>query len=344
MRFQWKFGLLLLLLTAWCIPSCRARSSGESSANERLKLAVCTSSVTATQLPLAYAVQRGLFAKYGLDVEVISMDSGSRAVAALVSGSTSVCQISGTPVVNAVAGGADLAIIGAIISTNPYSLMVSPEIRSPEDFKGKAVAVSDVGSSSAISMRIALRMLGLDPDRDVTILSLGAQSERRAALEAGYVVGMTADPPESIFARKRGYHALLDLSAMNLPYLQTGTVTTKAFIGSHRAALVNYMKAVSEAVYLLKKDKQDAVIELSKHLEVDSRTESDTLEETYNVLIKRIFNFPPSPSLQGIQLLIDEIALQNPDAKRLKPEDIADLSIVEELEGNGFFRNLAERK
>jgi NitT/TauT family transport system substrate-binding protein len=338
------FGLFLVLLTALCIPSCRARSSGESSAKDRVKLDVCTSSVTATQLPLAYATQRGLFAKYGLDVSITSMDSGSRAVAALVSSSASVCQISGSAVVNAIAAGADLAIVGAVIGTNPYSLMVSPAIRSSEDLKGKVVAVSDAGSSSAISMRMALRILGLDPDRDVTLLSLGAQSERRASLEAGYVVGTIADPPESIFARKNGYHALLDLSAMNRPYLQTGTVTTKAFIGTHRTALLNYMKAISEAVYLLKRDKEDAIRELSKHLELDSQKESDTLEETYDVLVKRIFTYPPVPSLQGIQLLIDEIAIQNPEAKRLRPEDVADLTIVKELEGTGFFRSLAERK
>jgi len=310
----------------------------------RIKLAACISSATAAQLPIEYAMKKGLFAKHGLDVTITPIDSGSRAVAALVSGSVQVCQIASPAVVNGVAAGADLSIVGGLINSSVYSLMVAEDIRSAADLKGKAVAVSTAGSASAISMRMALMTLGLDPDHAVTILSVGGQAERMAALEAGYVVGTLADPPESVLTRERGYHALLDLSGMNLPYQHAGTVTTKAFVASNRAAVLGYVKAVSEAVFQLKKNREEALAELSSYLQLDPVKQAAALAETYDTLIKRKFSDVPYPTVAGVQTLIDEISAQNPDVKRLKAADLADLSIARELEESGFFRRLAEGK
>src|SRR5262245_52780197 len=70
------------------------------------KIDVCTSSSTFTQFPVVYARDRGVFKKYGLDVVLVTIDGGSRAVAALISNSVQLCQISGPAVLNAAIAGA----------------------------------------------------------------------------------------------------------------------------------------------------------------------------------------------------------------------------------------------
>lgn len=252
--------------------------------------------------------------------------------------------MAGSAVVNAVAAGADLAFVGGLLNTLVYSLMVPADIRSPSDLKGKAVAISAPGSSTDMAMRLALRTLGLQPDRDVAVLAIGNQSTRMAALEAGYVAGTLLNPPDTILVGRKGFHALLDMSAMNVPDLHSGTVTRRAFIHDHRATVVNFMKAMSEAIFMVKRDKDTTLRLLSNLLQVDRQKENAALTETYETLIKGKIEDIPYPSPVVIEAVLAEMSHGQPSAPRLKPEQIVDVSIVQELEDNGFFRDLWQTK
>ena len=225
-----------------------------------------------------------------------------------------------------------------------YSLMVPAGIRSAADLKGKAVSVSAAGSGSETGMRTALRILGLRPDRDVAILAIGGQAERMAALEAGYVVGTLVSPPETTLARLKGHHTLLDMSKMDLPLPQTTIATSRAFIKSNRATVLSFIKAISEAVFMMKQDKESSLEVLSKYLQVDRSREAASLEETFEVIIKGKMADKPYPTEAGIEALLREISAENPNAARVKPEHITDSTIVRELEDSGFFSDLFRRK
>ena len=346
-RQRFRLRIALGSLAVCLLLSCAAQPSSDSpnsTAHGRIKLNVCTSSTSSTQVVALYALDKGIFAKYGLDVSLTSTDSGSRAVAALISGGAQLCQISGPAVVHAVVAGADVVIVGTVVNTYVYSLMVPADIRSPADLKGKTVAVSTPGTASESAMRLALRSVGLEPHRDVAILAIGGQGERMAAMEAGYVAGTLLSFPEITLARQKGFHVLLDLSAMDLSDLHSGTVTSRAFIESNRTTVLNFVKAVAEAVFLIKKDQEGAVATLSKLLQLDIQKEAAALGETYEVLLKRKLVDIPYPSLAAIEAVLAEIAHENPSAGRFRPEEVADLSVVRELEDSGFFKDLAGRK
>lgn len=309
-----------------------------------IKVNVCNSSSSGTQVVTAYALEKGIFATHGLDVTLVTINSGSRAIAALISGSVQLCQMAGSAVAHAVVAGGDVAIIGALFNGYVYSLMVSADIRSPADLKGKAVAVSAFGSASETAMRLAIRTLGLQPDRDVAILAIGGQPERLAALEAGYVVGTLLSFPETILARQKGLRVLLDLSTLDLPTLHTGVATSKDFLTGNRSTVLNFMKAITEAISLIKRDKEGAIAAISRAMQLDRQKDAAVLEETYDVLYKHKLVDIPVPSLAGISALLAEIALENPAAARFTPEAVADLSVVRELEAGGFFAGLSRRK
>ena len=327
--------------------SCAAQPSNKlpnSVADGRIKLNMCISTTSATQVVAVYAPEKGIFARHGLDVTLTSVDSGSRAAAALISGSVQLCQISGSAVVHAVVAGGDLVIIGALFNTNVYSLVVSTNIRFPSDLKGKSVAVSTAGSASETDMRLALKALGLQPDRDVAILAIGDPSERMAALEAGYVAGTLLSFPETALAKQKGFQMLVDMSTLGLPTLHTGTVTSRAFLQSNRTTALNFVKAIAETVFWIKSDREGALAALGNHMQLDTQKDAAVLRETYEVLLRRQLVDIPYPSLAGIEAVLAEIAHENPGAARFKPEDVADLSVVREVENSGFFSDLLGRK
>jgi len=345
-RQRLRLRIALCSLVLCCLLSCVAqpsRGSRNSMADGRIKLHVCISATSGVQAVPVYALQKGIFARHGLDVTLISIDSGSRAVAALISGSVQLCQMAGSAVVHAVVAGADLAIIGTLVNTYMHSLMVSTDIRSPSDLKGKAVATTTAGSAVETATRVALRTLGLRPDRDVALLTVGGTGERMAALEAGYVAGTVLSVPETILARQRGFHPLLDMSTMGLPNLHTGTVTSRAFLRSNRTTVLNFMKAITEAAFLIKRDREGTLAALSRHTQLDIQKDAAVLGETYEVLRRKLVDIP-YPALAGVDAILAEIAHENPGAARFKPEDVADLSVVRELETSGFFRDLLGRK
>ena len=320
------------------LPSASAVNDGTTGSESPIKLTVCASTSGGSITVLTYAVEKKIFTKYGLDVTPVALDSGSRAVAALVSGSAPICQISGPAVVYGIVAGADLTIVGNLTYT--YSVMVPSSIRSAADLKGKAVAVSAAGSAAEKSMRLALETLGLRPDRDVTLLEIGSQGDRTAAMEAGYVSGTLLTPPETVMAKKKGFHELLDMSTTGLPDLHSGIITSRAYLKNNRETVLRFVKAMAESIFLIKNDKQSALALMSKLFQLDPQKDSSVLEETYEVFLKdKVLNVP-APSLAGVEAILAEIKKENPSASQFKPEQMVDFSIIAELEQNGFFRVL----
>jgi ABC-type nitrate/sulfonate/bicarbonate transport system substrate-binding protein len=258
----------------------------------------------------------------------------------LVSRSAPLCQISGPAVVYGIVAGADLAIIGNLIDTYTYSLMVPTRVRSAADLRGKAVAVSAAGSAAEKSMRLALEILGLRPHKDVTLLEIGSQGDRTAAMEAGYVAGTLLTPPETVIAKKKGFHELLDMSTTGLPDLHSGMITTKAFIKDNRETVLRFMKAMAESIFLIKNDKPSALAVMAKLFQLDLQKESAVLDETYQIFLKDKLLDVPAPSLAGVEAILEDIRKENPTASQFKPDQMVDRSIIAELEQEGFFREL----
>jgi len=336
-----RIGLYSVALLA---ASCAApRDHRQSLSAGPIKVNVCTSAVSGTQIVSLYALDKGMFARYGLDVTVVPVSGGPRAVAALISGGVRICEIAGPAVVHAVVSGADVTLVGGLMDGYVYSLMASASIRSPSDLKGKAIAISEAGGASETAARVALRTLGLQPDRDVAVLAIGGQQERLASLEAGYVAGTLVSFPETILARERGLHVLLDMSTLDLPTLHTSIATTRAFLKSDRTTVLNFMKAIGEATFSIKHDKGGTTALLARYLQLDPEKDAETLSETYESLYHHKLREVPYPSLAGAEAVLVEIAQQNPAAARFRAGQIADTTVVHELEAGGFFKKMVER-
>ena len=287
------------------------------------------------------AKETGIFAKNGLDVQLIYFAGGTTAVMALISGETPITQTAGPGIVNAVLSGSDAVMIAGGVTTLDYWMLSRPEIKTPEQLKGGAVAISRFGSASDFIVRYALQRLGLTPVKEVAILQVGALPDRLAAMETKRVQATVLAPPAMYIAQKRGYNILADVAALGLAYQATGVGTTRKYIREHPDIVRKYIRAQVEAVHRFKTDRETSLKVLSKYLGVK---EKDILDKTYEGAIAE--NKLPAkqyPTIEGIKTILEPLK-NDPRLKNLKPEDFVDMRFIKELDDSGFIDKLYKGK
>src|SRR6478672_760801 len=219
------FGLLVFFITI--------AGAAEKEPNSPLeKITIAYSSVSGHMAPLWIAHDAGFFRKYGLDVQPVFIESGSTTVKSLMSKDVAFAQMAGAGVVQSRLQGTDITMIAGFLNTMDYQLMVEKNISRPDQLRGKTLAVSRFGSSSDFATRYALDKYGLKPNEDVTILEIGSQPARFAALQTGKIQGAMVAVPLTLKAKALGFHALADLQMLGLEYQHTGLATTQALIKS----------------------------------------------------------------------------------------------------------------
>jgi len=306
------------------------------------RLNVGYSAASGDQLPAWVAKDSGIFAKYGLDVQVIFFTGGTTAVLALVSGDVPIAQISGPGVVNSVLAGSDAVFIAGGMTSLNYVLMGKPGVKSVEQLKGGTLAISRFGSATDSIARFALRKTGLTPGKDVTIVQVGSGPERLSALLTGRVTAAVINPPSSFQAEKRGLATLADVAKMGLVFQHTGAVTTKKYIREHTDIVRRYVRAHVEAVHKMWADKESSIKALARFM--GSGIDRETLERTReDVMTEALYSKKQYPSLEGIKTVMDDIAERDPRAKSFKPEQFVDFTFIKELDQSGFIDGLYKK-
>ena len=288
------------------------------------------------------AKEGGIFAKNGLDVQLIYFAGGTVAVMALASGETPIIQTAGPGVVNAALSGFDAVMIAGGVVTLDYWLLSRPEIKTPEQLKGGAVAISRFGSASDFIVRYALQRIGLTPIKDVAILQIGALPDRLAAMESKRVQATVLAPPAMYVAQKRGFNIMADVAALGLAYQATGVATTRKFIREHPDIVRKYVKSQVEAVHRFKTDRETGINILAKYLGIK---EKDILERTYEgASAENKLPAKQYPTVEGIKTILEPMAKQDPKAKAAKAEDFVDMRFIKELDESGYIDNLYKGK
>lgn len=305
-----------------------------------VKLNICYSAKSASAASLWYAQDSGIFSKYGLEVNLIYIASGSDAVTALISGDVDMCMVAGAAVVNAVAAGQDTVMIAGLYNRFIAGFYTTSNIKTPDDLRGATLAISRPGSSSTVGTLLVLDAFNLVADQDVTLISVGNDPERLVAMKSGQVSGAVLSPPSSIEAEREGFNKLFDLAASDIPYQFTGIGTTRTFIKSDRAAVISFMKALLETNARMKADPEGTKTILASYLELDPNADSFVLERSYDAFIANNLEDIPYPTLPGIQTIIDTSISTNPDVASVTPEEVVDMTIVAELEESGFISSL----
>jgi ABC-type nitrate/sulfonate/bicarbonate transport system substrate-binding protein len=313
---------------------------GSPAAAQLRKINIAYTATSPYQAALIITKDAGLFRKHGLDVSLIFTAGGSLGVQAMLSGDVAMNLSDGAASVGSKLSGVDNLIVASFINTFPYSLISIPEIKQVSQLKGTSVAVSRFGSATDLGVRMALAKVGLNAEKDVTMLQIGAQTARFTALQTKQVQSTIITPPFTLTARKMGYNTLIDMAQLNIPYQLTALTVMRSYIKEHPDIVQAAVTALSEGIHYYKREKEATIKILGKYLKTDDH---EALEETYREVALKVLPEKPYPTLPGIQTILDEYAKRFPKAKTMRPEEFVDLSFVKKLDDEGFFERLYKR-
>jgi ABC-type nitrate/sulfonate/bicarbonate transport system substrate-binding protein len=291
---------------------------------------------TARVMSQAYpwiAEEAGLFKKYDLEIPLVFVTPGAPAVAAILSGDSEVAVIGAAGITRPfVQGNKDPVIIGGIKSLLTHSILAKPDIKRPEQLKGKRIGVSRIGSNPHYFAVQALRHYGLD-SRDVSYLQAGGAPETLAALVAQGIDAAVLTVPTDAQALKLGYHYVIYGPDLRIAYAATTFTTRRSIIAKREPVIGRFMRAMAESAKIMHTDKEYTYKILGKYLRIDDRK---LLEASYNVEIKAL---EPrlAIKLEGLQSTLEEISPVDPRAKNVKPQEMVDTRYLDEMENSGFF-------
>jgi NitT/TauT family transport system substrate-binding protein len=311
-RFGWSLGLFLIALAP-----CPGFGAD--------KLVGIHSARTMSQSMPWIAEEAGLFKKYGLEFQLVYISSASMVTAAMLSGSGDVAISGGEAIVRAAVQGVnELVFIAAAKNSLTHSILGRPEIKSPENLKGKTLGLTRIGSNSHYFVIQALRRYGLEPSA-VHFLQTGGQVENLTALLSGKVDAATMTGPSGgARAVAEGFRYVVYGPDLRIPFAAAMLVTRRSLLRTHVPVLEKLMHAMADAVKIMFEDKELTFKVLGKHLRINDRKILETAyDEEIKVMEPRL-EFKPD----SIQAIIDETAKTDPRARKIKVQDLIDRSLL----------------
>jgi len=308
------------------IPSSVSKPAASDQAGQ-LKLTMASASLSAAFSIPWIADATGGFSKHGVTVTRPFMDQTSAALAALVAGDVDAMDVSAPPVITANANGhLDLVYVAAIMNHAQFSLVVSPNIKTASDLKGRVLATEQEFFPNDYGMKIALSKLGVK-ESDVQLRRIGGAPQEWAAMSAKQVEGGILTPPFAFIAEKAGFHTLVD--TFDVPYQNVGIVMPRNKIDAHMAALVPTLLAIREAMQTYNQQPDAAMKVISDRTK---ETDPDILKRTYDFYkTQATWETSLQPTLPGIQGMIDFLAGATPSVKDTKPEQYVDLRALAQM-------------
>jgi NitT/TauT family transport system substrate-binding protein len=298
---------------------------------EKIRVALGSISVNTSVIPIGH--QFGVFAKYGVDLEPIYMGGGMNSLAAVTSNSVQFLSAGSTATISARLGGMDITMLTVQSSKLEYSIMASPDIKTPQDLKGKIVTGTRPGASADSALRLILRKWGLEPGKDVIFISVGeSQQGRMNALQRGSVVATALTPPFSGIAKQLGFRELIDLRKSDIEYAGSSIAGMAGYIKSHSPLVENFLKGYIESLHFFRTQKEKAIAGIMKFMKMNDRARA---EEGYDYYVE-LMPVMPYASVAGVKAVLQFLAAGQPKAATANPEDFYDHSYLKKIEDSGF--------
>lgn len=289
---------------------------------------IAYSSITGAMLPLWVAKDKKFFDKHGVDVDVTYVRGVS--IEALIAGEVQFVRASPPSVVRSTLRGADLAIIANTVNVAVFSLMTKPEIRRPDDLKGKRIGVTNLGDSPDLVLSLLLERWGLQRNRDVTVLGIrGGMPELLGAVSKGFVDGGMISAPNNLRGKKLGLNELVDVADYGIPYVNSPLSTRRSYIKNNRETVLRVLRAYQESVRDIRRDKNGALKILSKYVRVEDPA---ILGEVYRIYGERHLPNSIDVDLEAVRGLLKGLGAE---AAGADPASFVDRSLVQELEREG---------
>jgi NitT/TauT family transport system substrate-binding protein len=283
-------------------------------------------------------VDSGLFKKNGLDIEEIPIrDTLSAGVQSLLGVDLLIGFGNPLAVLQPVATGADVTLLGSHVSFDQYGMAVASSISAIKELKGKKVGVSALGAKSDLIARVILRRAGLDPARDVEMVAAGLSPARALAISKNLLQGAPLSENVAAEAKKLGIK-ILDVKAV--PSITDLLITTRSFVKREEEAVRRFMRAYTGAIHTFVSSREHTLAILKKYFPTSQGMTVDAMYDSFSAQLRPL----PELNNEAIQALVDLGAAVDQRTKTLKPADIIEPRFLEELRGSKFLKDLYTEK
>jgi NitT/TauT family transport system substrate-binding protein len=291
--------------------------------------------LSGTQVAVWMAKEGGYLSKYGIEAELIYVPQIT-ATQALIAGEIQLAQVTGVSTAGAILAGADVRIIASSLNRLVGFIYARPEIKTAEQLKGKKLGISRFGALSEVGANVFLERFGLKRGTDVALIQLGGLPEIVTAMERGAIQAGFASPPNSSRAKRLGMRELFDIDALGLEVQQTCITVTSKYLRERRPLVKSFVQAYGEGLHRFRVDREFSIQVIRKYLKVN---EKELLDDAYEFFSQRLEKIP-YPTLKGIKFILDDMAERQPQARKAVPENFVDLSLLQEIDQSGFFKQL----
>jgi ABC-type nitrate/sulfonate/bicarbonate transport system substrate-binding protein len=303
------------------------------------KLRLAWAGFSPTNSPVWVMEDRKLLQKQGVTPEIISINASPTVLQALLANEIEAASISVTTLTSSRLAGADTVMILGVVPTFVDHIVSLSNITAVEQLKGKTAGVNRLGSTSDLGLRLALKKLGIDPEKDVKIIPTGGTAERFAALSKGITQFTIIPEPFLTQAEKLGFRNLFNISDLKIPFWWNGILSRESIVKTKRPLLSKLARAMIEAIHIIKTDKEYAKTIFKKNLGIN---DPEGLERAYKDYSNAFPEFP-YPNPEGVKTMLDDLAPKNPKAASADPKTYVDMSFVAELDKSGFIKQLYKK-
>ncbi len=281
-----------------------------------------------------FAEEARLYPKYDLDFQLVYIASSGIVTAAMSSGSGGVAIVGGEGPIRAYLGGnTDFVFIGSVKNVLTHSIMGKPEIKRPEDLKGKKIGVGRIGGNAHYFTQYGFRQKGLDPTRDANLIQTGGAPETFQALASGAVDAASLTTPQDTRAAFMGYNYVIDGRELKPPYVATGFVSLRSIIAKRPKVISQFMHMMAESLKIMVTDRDLAFRLMSKKIGLTDRKVFDAAYTAELKVLEPKLDIKPV----AIQATLAEIAKTDPRAKQVTAAQLIDRRFLDEMEKDGTF-------
>jgi NitT/TauT family transport system substrate-binding protein len=301
------------------------RLVGEAGAQPLERILITHSSESISITPLIYGIEKGFYKREGIDLQFRVL-RGELAVSSIVGGKDIDYMYGAGTAFTAAVRGLPMKVVSHDFKSLLFYLMGNPRVQGGQDLKGKKVAVASLSGTGALATRASLKALGVDPDKDVTLIVIGAASVRMAAMEAGSVEAAIMPVPWNIRLKQKGFRELI-FTGKVLSQPLTGLSTSRERIDKNPEQIKKMLRGFLRSLKAVKEDKKDVVEFIGRKFSLDPAA----AEETHRFVLQTLSD-DGTVSDAALKDLLEQTKLETGVKKDFNLRDIVDYSLVRQIQ------------
>lgn len=329
--------ILNVLLAMFLVSSARANPYQAKPGEPPLTARVAACAITGGFIHLYAALDNGLFGKYGIKVEYVSIRGSGVALAALAADEIQFLYCAADATIPGMAAGSDAKLIASPLVGLPWVMLARKDIKRVEDLKGKSIAVTRAGDLTFRLARALLKKFNLS-ESDVKILTVGGtgQVEPFNAMHAGIAEAALVTPPLDVRGQRNGFNLVYRLNDLGVPSVYSSLHTNAKSLKERPGLVQKWVAALAESLYFVEKNPDKGKAAVSKALKLN---DADALQSAYDAYAKLLVNrrlLVPENTVAGVI----EVAREQGTNVRRKAAEMIENRFAEDLDKSGFLKEI----